>query len=165
MAVISAKALKALETPEFTLDMGGGKEIQLRRPDFQLLLLKGLIPTPLLGEVVKLVGQWAGADMHTLTEDIIASSEKLLLFVNTYVCTAMVSPRCVMTADEQTALGGDALLPDDLTLTTRKMIVRKCAEPQTQATREVVADATEFPQVGSGEGTRPDVLPVSAAAV
>lgn len=159
MAVLTATELKAMEMPEFTMDLGGGREIVVRRPDFQLLVLKGLLPTPLLSEMVKLVGEWAAADMNALTEDLIEKNDKLLTFVNTYVCHAMVSPRVVATAAEQAALGGDALLPEDLSLVTKRRIVIRCAM-QDKATREVVAAAKDFPENGHGTGSGPDVPPL-----
>lgn len=164
MAVVSAKEFKALETPEFPIDIGGGREIIVRRPDLQLMVLKGLLPTPLLGEMVKLVGEWAGADINSLTEDVIAANDKVLMFVNTYVSQALVSPRMVLTQEALDALGGDALLPDDLTLTTRKMIVMRVST-RTAATQEVVAAAKEFPEDGPREGSGPDVPPVPPATV
>lgn len=163
--ILSAAQLKAIETPEFLIDIGNGLEVQVRRPDLDLLVLKGLLPTPLLGEMVRMVGAWAGADLSALTEDVIAASEKVLQFVNTYVCTAMVVPRVVMTEEEKAALGGDALLPSDLSLKTRRLIVIKCAEKSSMATREVVAAAKDFPENGSGAGSGPDVPPLQPAAV
>jgi hypothetical protein len=154
--ILTARQLKSIETPEFSIDLGNGLEVIVRRPDLDLLVLKGLLPTPLLGEMVKMVGEWAGSDVSTLTEDVISASDKVLTFVNTYVCEAMVKPRVVMTKAEQDALGGDALLPSDLSLKTRRLIVIRCAE-QSSAAREVVAAAKDFPENGSGEGTGSDV--------
>ena len=160
--ILSAQQLKAIETPEFTIDLGDGLEVLVRRPDLDLLVLKGLLPTPLLGEMVKMVGSWAGAEMSALTEDVIESSEKVLTFVNTYVCTAMLAPQVVLTKEEKTA---DNLLITDLTLKTRRLILIKCAEKSSKATREVVAAAKDFPENGSLEGTGPDVSAVPDATV
>lgn len=147
MAILTAAQLKALETPEFTIDIGGGHEVVVRRPDLQLLVLKGLLPTPLLGETARLVGAWAGADTAALTEDVIQGSDNVLTMVNAYICAAMVTPRVVMTAEEVSALNGDALLVTDLTLGTKRRIVIQCAATP-KATTEVVAAATEFPENG-----------------
>ncbi len=163
MAVLTARQLKDRESPEFSIDLGGGQEVIARLPDVQLMVLKGLLPTPLLGEMVKLVGQWAGTELlKDLTEDVIKESTKILAFVDAYVCAALVKPRVVATAADMDGKD-DALLIDDLTIATRRLIVVKCAErasAERPAAPEVVAAAKEFPENGSGAGSGPDVSPV-----
>lgn len=159
MALLTAAELKDQEVAEFTFDLGGGKEVLLRKPDFQLLVLQGIIPMKLFTDVVKLVGDWVGAS--EVTEAISDSSDKLLSFVNPFVCACMVMPRVVMTEAERTV---DALVVSDLTLATKKAIVvavtsRVAAEP------EVAAAAATFPAGGHGEGSGQDVQEVLPASV
>jgi hypothetical protein len=162
MALLTATQLREVERPEFTVDLGGGREVLVRAPDLQLLVLKNIISTPLLAEVVKLVGAWAGAGISDLTEDIIKSSDKLLHFVNVYVCAALVQPKAVMTVEERS---DEAVWVDDLTVDTKKTIVTAVARRVSAAHQEVVAAASSFPEGGPGEGAGPDVPALQAAAV
>lgn len=156
MPVLTAQQWKDSETPEFQIDLGGGREVTVRQPDLQLLVLKGMLPSPLLNEVVKLVGEWATSSLASLSENIIEKNANILTFVNTFVCTACVSPRVVQTKDEQAALSGDAMLVDDLTLATRKRIILLIAQHNQDALKaaaaatEVTAAAKDFPEDGPG---------------
>lgn len=160
MALLTARQLKARETPEFLVDLGDGGEVLVRVPDVQLLILKNLIPLPLLGEVIKLVGAWTGK-VEELTEDLKDKSDDLLLFVDTYICAAVIAPRVVM----QRHADDDAMLASDLTLETKKKIMRAIDQHIAAATQEVVADATAFHQDRSSEGTGSDVQEVQPAAI
>lgn len=160
MAILTAQQLKARETPEFTIDLGGGQQVRAKRPDLQLLVLKGVLPTPLLDEVVGLIGNWVGADLTHMPDDVIEHSEKLLDFVDTLVCAALVEPRVVRAENE---LAGDALLVSDLTVATKKRIVVEVTNAL--AAPEVVADAKTFPGGEPGAGTGPDVPALQPAAV
>lgn len=165
MAVMTAREWKDAESPELIIDVGGGREVRARRPDIGLLVLKGLMPTPLLAEVVKIIGAWTGTALTELSEDLAEKNDKVLEFLDTYVCAACVQPRVVATQEELEALGGEALLVTDLTVATKRLIVVRCTQQVQAATTEVVAAAKEFPQVGSSEGARPDVSEVSPAPV
>lgn len=162
MAILTAGQLKDRERPEFLIDLGNGQEVLVRAPDLQLLVLKNLLPTPLLAEVVKMVGQWAGAGITDLTEEVIAKSDKLVAFVDTYVCACMLDPKVVLTAEE---LVDGALTVADLTLNTKKRIVMEVTAKVAAAQREVAAAATEFPEGGPGAGSGPDVQALQPEAV
>lgn len=162
MALITAKALKAREQPEFTIDLGDGIEVRARRPDMQLMLLRGLIPTPLFNGVMKMVGQWAGKGTEALTEEVLQSSLELLSFVNIFVCEAMVEPR-VVPDDVPIDANENCLHVSDLTLATRKNIL--VTVTMRSAAPEVAAAAETFPEERPGEGSRSDVPEVSPAAV
>lgn len=161
MAILTAQQLKAREFPEFEVQIGNGDQVLARVPDIQLMVLQGIMPTPLLGEVVKMIGEWAGTPIADLTEDVISSSEKLLFFVNLMVTNALVRPRAVLTEAELD--GDETVLVTDLTVATRKAIL--LAVTTRMASPEVVAAVEEFPGEPAGAGTRQDVPPVPAAAV
>lgn len=141
MAILTAEKLKALEHPEFTVDIGGGNEVLVRRPDVEYLVLKGLLPAPLLKMVIGLVTEWVGNGPLTMPDEVVEHNEELLQFVNTMCCTCCVQPRIVPVGEDP---GEDGVPVDALTLSTRKRIV--VAISQSLAPPEVVAAATEFPQ-------------------
>ena len=161
MAILTAKQLKEREAPEFPIDIGNGDQVWAQIPDFQLMVLTGIMPTPLLGEVVKLIGAWAGKPLDELTEEVIGSNDKLLHFVNLTTCHALLRPRVVMTAAEVT--DDETVLVTDLKLATRKAIL--LAVTNRMANPEVVAVAQEFPGGQPRQGAGPDVPAVPAETV
>lgn len=161
MAILTAQQLKDRETPEFPIPIGGGDEVWARMPDIQLLILQGILPSPLLNGVIKMIGAWAGTPVTELTEEIIKESPDLLRFVDIMANAALVKPRVVLRFEDQVA--PDMLLASDLTVATKKAIlVAVCSR---MASPAVVAAATEFPRERPGEGVGPDVPEIPAAAV
>lgn len=161
MAILTAQQLKERDTPEFPIDIGGGDEVWARMPDLQLMVMQGILPTPLLSAVAKMIGTWAGANVADLTEDAIRSSDKLLAFVDLLACAALLRPRVVLTAAEATDT--ETLTVADLTVATKKAIL--LAITDRMAPPAVVAAVQDFPGGGPGEGAGPDVPEVPAAPV
>lgn len=161
MAILTAKQLKDRESPEFAIDIGKGDSVWARVPDIQLLVLQGIMPTPLLGAVVKMIGAWVGTPISELTEDIISSNAQVLAFTNIMVTASLLKPKVVMTDADK--IDDDTLLVTDLTLATRKEIL--IAVTNRIAAPAVVAAATEFPGEPAREGVGQDVPAVPAAAV
>ena len=93
MAIISGKALKAREMPEFTVDLGDGQDVLVRRPDLQLMILKGMSGTPLLAGVVAMFGEWMGKPIKDLSEDALAKNDEMIGFLDTVVCAAVVDDK------------------------------------------------------------------------
>lgn len=158
----TAQQIRERERPTFDIDLGDGLVVEATLPDMQMLVLKGQLPTPLLAEVVRLVGAWVGTDNIELTEEVIAGSENLLLFVDTIVCASVVMPRIAMTEAERRGDDGVLLVSDFRLATRKKIFVEVTTRMPAPA---VVADAKTFPTVGPGDGGRPDVPEVQAAAV
>lgn len=171
MAVLSAKELKDRESPERKIDIGGGDEVVVRRPDLPTLVYEGVMPMPLLSAVVKSISGWAGNGETEVTSDMMSKDDSLRKFVDAWVCCTVVEPRIVRPPDakdceEPTPFvkPEDAVLVSDLTLATRAKIFRETFSFGKDYAAAAEA-AKRFPDGGSGEGAGPDVQAVQPAAV
>ncbi len=159
MALLSAKSLKQRETGERLVDIGNGDEVMIRRPDIQVLVLKQAMPLPLLASVIKIVSEWSNTNITDMSEELIKESTTAMQFIDLWVTAAMVSPKISETG------GDDSIMLADLTLATKMRIFRASIAVGEPARAAAVEAATEFPEVGPGEGTRPDVPTVPSAPV
>ena len=158
--ILTATQLKSREKPEFAVDLGGGDEVWVRRPDLQAMVLTGLIPTPLLNEVIKTIAAWSGTNLTEVTEDIVQSSEKVSEFIDCWLIEAMVNPR----ASRDTP-GPETVLLTDLTLASKVKIFSTTFNYDAEKRKAAVDAATRFPENGSGAGSPSDVSDVSTQAV
>lgn len=165
MALLSAKQLKHRESPEIVVDLGDGDTVLCRRPDLQTLIFQKFMPMPLMGEVASLISQWMGKGETEVTEAALERSDKLATFVDRWLVASMVAPRAVLTHEE--VLDDDTICILDLRLATKSLIFKETFSfgfESKERTDEVSA-ATEFPEVGSSEGSRQDGEAVRPAAV
>lgn len=164
MAILTAKELKDREVGEFPISIGNGQEVIVRRPDLQLLVLRGLLPVPMFSHVVRLVNDWAGSTaVSSIPDSVVQGSDELLTFVDTFVAAACVSPRVVLRPED--VQDDNTLLASDLLVETKKLIIFGVTKRVQAATREVTAIATEFPDGEPRAGSGPDVPEVLPAAV
>lgn len=164
MARLTARQLRQRENEVFSIDIGNGDEVLVRRPDMQLLVLQGTMPMAIFGEVLNLFSDWAGkTKLADIPETVIQESDKLLTFVNMFVCEALVDPKVVQTQAEQTT--EDILLVSELTMQTKKAIILGVTNHVQAINQEVVAAAKEFPEGGLREGVGSDVPALQPATV